>query len=88
LPKIKKEKLNFTERHFLGEVEKIHLPRDLKGRFVTKKEIERVAKQRSIKLVKVKGSYGSFFVKEKFIPDEVRTTLFGVAIIGIIVALF
>jgi hypothetical protein len=88
LPKIKKEKFNLTERHLSGEVEKVHLPRDVKGRFSSKKNIESEIKQRSIKLVKVKGSYGSFVVKEKFIPDEVRATLFGVAIIGVLITVF
>ncbi|PLS04005.1 hypothetical protein [Neobacillus cucumis] len=82
MPKIKKEKLNQTK--LMGEVEKVHLPRDKKGRFVSYTE----EKPRSIKLVKVKGSYGTFVVKEKLIPDEVKTTLFGIALIGILLAVF
>jgi hypothetical protein len=88
LPKIKQEKLKPTERYLLGEVEKDHLPRDKKGRFISSSKTEGENKQRSFKLVKVKGSYGSFVVKEKLIPDEVRTTLFGIAIIGILIAMF
>ncbi|MBT2736189.1 hypothetical protein [Bacillus sp. ISL-7] len=88
MPKIKKQKFNLTERHLSGEVEKVHLPHDLKGRFSSKRIIEREVKQRSIKLVKVKGSYGSFVVKEKLIPDEVRATLFGVAIVGVLITVF
>jgi hypothetical protein len=59
LPKIKKEKLNLTEKQLLklGEVEKVHLPRDRKGKFVSKKT-EGEFKQRPIKLVKIKDSYG------------------------------
>jgi hypothetical protein len=86
LPKIKKEKLNLTENNFKGEVEKVHLPRDGKGRFASRDKGE--PKQRSIKLVKVKGSYGSFMIKERIIPDEIRTLLFGIAIIGFLIALF
>ncbi|TWD92276.1 hypothetical protein FB550_1196 [Neobacillus bataviensis] len=81
MPKLKTEKLNYNESK--GEVEKVHLPRDKKGRFVSYNE----EKPRSIKLVKVRGSYGSFVVKEKFIPDEIKKTLFGVALIGLLIAL-
>ncbi|MEH7417383.1 hypothetical protein V7266_19125 [Neobacillus drentensis] len=77
MPKLKTEKLK-------GEVEKVHFPRDKKGRFVSYSE----EMPRSIKLVKVKGSYGTFVVKEKLIPDEVIKTLFGIAIIGVLIAVF
>ncbi|MED4229141.1 hypothetical protein [Neobacillus cucumis] len=82
MPNVKKEKLNHTQ--LMGEVEKVHLPRDKKGRFVSKSD----EKPRSIKLVKVKGSYGTFVVKEKIIPDEIKTTLFGIALIGLLIVIF
>ncbi|MBM7654177.1 hypothetical protein [Neobacillus cucumis] len=81
MSKNKNEKLD--HREVMGEVEKVHLPRDKKGRFVSPKE-----KPRSIKLVKVKGAYGTFVVKEKMIPDEIKTTLFGIALIGLLIAIF
>ncbi|MED4227004.1 hypothetical protein [Neobacillus cucumis] len=77
MPKLKTEQLK-------GEVEKVHLPRDKKGRFISYSE----EKPRSIKLVKVKGSYGTFVVKEKLVPDEIKATLFGLTIIGILMFVF
>ncbi|ULT55239.1 hypothetical protein L1999_19270 [Neobacillus drentensis] len=54
-----------------------------KGRFVSFNE----EKPQSIKLVKVKGSYGSFIVKERMIPNEVKATLFGLVLFGLLIAL-
>ncbi|MBI0580504.1 hypothetical protein IEC97_24455 [Neobacillus cucumis] len=86
MPKRKNEELIIKEKNLMGEVEKVHLPRDKNGRFTSKVKTGEELKQRSIKLVKVKGSYGSLVVKEKLLPDEIRSILFGVAIIGFLIA--
>jgi hypothetical protein len=89
MPRKKLNTIQFTERDFLGEGHVVDLPRDKKGKFVSKKrnEMEKF-KPRSIKAIKVKGSYGTYIVKDRLIPDDIRNILYVAVLIGLLSSIF
>jgi hypothetical protein len=89
MPKEILKTINNSERDFLGEGHLVDLPRDKKGKFVSKKRnVTEEYKPRSIKTVKVKGTYGTFIVKERIIPDDIRNILFVAALICLLAFIF
>ncbi|UOE57303.1 hypothetical protein [Cytobacillus oceanisediminis] len=90
LPKAKVRNKNITEQNLMGEGKLVNnLPRVEKGNKETsKQESDLVIRARSIKLKKVKGTYGTFIVKERFIPDDIRNTLYLSFIVGILIVIF
>ncbi|MGV3266193.1 hypothetical protein ACEE99_20180 [Cytobacillus pseudoceanisediminis] len=88
---------NILERNLTGEGHFNNLPRDEKGRFVSKNQLPKKLKKqeryddfesRSIKLKKVKGTYGTYKVKEKLIPDNVKSLLYICLTIGSLIVFF
>lgn len=65
--------------------------RDEQGRFLpnqSESEIKEELPLRSIKLVKVKGTYGTFKVKEKWLGDEEKGRLIALGVIIILAIVF
>lgn len=95
MPEIRQK--NILERNLKGEGSLVDLPRDEKGRFVSKNQLpKKLRKQggyddfppRSIKLKKVKGTYGTYEVKEKLIPDNVKSLIYIGVTIGSLIVFF
>ncbi|MCC3645839.1 hypothetical protein JGK52_03955 [Cytobacillus oceanisediminis] len=88
---------NIIERNLKGEGSLVNLPRDEKGRFVSNNQLPKKLKKqvgydnfqpRSIKLKKVKGTYGTYKVKEKLIPDNVKSLIYICVTIGSLIVFF
>jgi hypothetical protein len=63
--------------------------RDNKGRFAKEKVGESPSESvREIKLVKIKGSYGSFFVQTQWLSDRDKDILAAVGVIVLMAILF
>ncbi|RBP95387.1 hypothetical protein DFO70_103429 [Cytobacillus firmus] len=88
---------NILERNLTGEGHFNNLPRDEKGRFVSQNKLPKKLKKqegyddfppRSIKLKKVKGTYGTYMVKDKLIPDNLKSLIYICVTIGSLIVLF
>jgi hypothetical protein len=97
MPKENIRQKNILERNLVGEGYTKELPpRDSKGKFVStnkknnkpKKKVEEVNKPRPIKLTRVKGSYGSFVVKDKKFNEDIFNIIVSAIVIGLLLHRF
>lgn len=95
MPKKKIRTKNMLERYLtVGEGSLVDIPRDERGRFTSPKKPNKPIKeevkvrQRSIKLKRVKGTYGTYKVIERLIPDDFRNVLYIFIFLVILVKVF
>lgn len=84
----------------ISNIDVTNRSRDEKGRFLPNHEsnpkllikeesqLESGKSDKAIKLVKVKGTYGTYLIKERWFTDEERAILYTLAAITILVVLF
>ncbi|MGD6897093.1 hypothetical protein [Bacillus infantis] len=83
MPKEKRSKVKRQiEDTFKGE-DLVHKPQKEKK----SKELW-TEESRSIKVVKVKGTYGTYIIKERLIPDDLRSIIYIVVLVGVLISVF
>lgn len=89
LPKVKVRNKNIKKKFLTGEGKLVNTLSNVEkaNKRIFNKHRDIVIRTRYIKLKKVKGTYGTFIVKQRLFPYELRNLLFLLIIIGIFIAI-
>lgn len=88
MPKLKKRKLKI-EKNTRREKQDGQL-RDKEGKYTSKEKLlleQGKIQLRSIKVIKEKGSYGTYIIKQRWMPDDLRSVIVMAIVLGLIVSI-
>ncbi|MGD6831451.1 hypothetical protein ACQCT5_04780 [Sutcliffiella halmapala] len=88
MPKIKTRKL-IIQKETRGE-KKVGQLRDKRGQYTSLDKLRREEtelKQRSIKVIRVKNSYGTYLIKQRLIPDDIRNLIILSVAVGLLISI-